>query len=135
MCSDALRCSKIFSGVHRYSWMFCRCSLDEDESKDINDPKEFDDPKVFDDSKETSIGSMVFDNPKVYGVSSMYDVLVYFTSVSVGFWPRDLITVISSFYYRYFSFITFTYILSSILFIFAGSGIFTNRKAISSKQG
>ena len=114
MFKDISRCSQIFLNVLS---MFCRCSLDEDESTDINHPKEFDDPQVFDDSKETSIGSMDFDNPKVYGVSSMFDVLVYFTSVSVGFWPRGLITVISSFYYHYFSFITFTYISSSILFI------------------
>ena len=35
---------------------------------DFNDPEEFFDPQVFDDLKEISIGSMDFDNPKVYGL-------------------------------------------------------------------
>ena len=39
-------------------------------------PKEFDDPQVFDDPKGISIGSMDFDNPKVYGYTSIFDGLV-----------------------------------------------------------
>ena len=35
------------------------------------DPKKFDDSQVFDDLKEISIGSMDFDNPKVYGDTSI----------------------------------------------------------------
>ena len=42
----------------------------------FNDPKEFDDPKLFDDSKGISIGIMDFDNPKVYGDTSITDGLV-----------------------------------------------------------
>ena len=41
-----------------------------------NDPKEFDDPQAFDDPTEISIGSMDFDNPKVYGDTSIFDGLV-----------------------------------------------------------
>ena len=36
------------------------------EFVDFDDPKEFNDPQVFDDPKGISIGSMDFDNPKVY---------------------------------------------------------------------
>ena len=42
----------------------------------FNDPQEFDDPHWFDDSKENSIGNMDFDNPKVYGDTSIFDGLV-----------------------------------------------------------
>ena len=42
---------------------------------DLNDPKVFDDPKGF------SIGSMGFDNPKVYGDTSITDGLVSITVV------------------------------------------------------
>ena len=44
---------------------------------DFNDPKEFDDPQVLDDLKEISIGSMDFDNPKVYGDTFISDGLVF----------------------------------------------------------
>ena len=39
--------------------------------------KEFDDPQVFDDPKGISIVSMDFDNPKVYGDTSIFDDLVW----------------------------------------------------------
>ena len=42
----------------------------------FKDLKEFDDPQLFDDPKENSIGSMDFDNPKVYGDTSIFDGLV-----------------------------------------------------------
>ena len=45
------------------------------EYADFYDPKKFDDPQVFDDPKEISIGSMDFDNPKLYGDTSIFDVL------------------------------------------------------------
>ena len=38
--------------------------------------KEFDDPQVFDNPKGISIGSMDFDNPKVFGDTSIFDSLV-----------------------------------------------------------
>ena len=38
---------------------------------------QFDDPQVFDDPNRISIGSMDFDNPKVYGDTSITDGLVY----------------------------------------------------------
>ena len=44
----------------------------------VYDPKEFNDPQVFDDPKGISIGSMDFDNPKVYGDTSIFDGLVVF---------------------------------------------------------
>ena len=40
---------------------------------DVNDPKEFDYHQVFDDPKGISIESMDFDNPKVYGDTSIFD--------------------------------------------------------------
>ena len=40
------------------------------------DPKKFDDSQVFDDLKEISIGSMDFDNPKLYGDTSIFNGLV-----------------------------------------------------------
>ena len=43
---------------------------------DLNDPTEFDDLQVFHDPKGISIGSMDFDNPKVYGDTSIFDGLV-----------------------------------------------------------
>ena len=43
---------------------------------DFNDPKEFDDILVSRDPKGFSIGSMDFDNPKVYGGTSITDGLV-----------------------------------------------------------
>ena len=42
----------------------------------FNDPKEFDDPQIFDDPKGISIGSMDFDNSKVYSDTSIFDGLV-----------------------------------------------------------
>ena len=42
----------------------------------FNDPQEFDDPQLFDYSKENSIGSMDFVNPKVYVDTSIFDGLV-----------------------------------------------------------
>ena len=45
---------------------------------DFNDPKEFNDPQVFDDPKEISIGSMIFNNPKVYSDTSFFIGLVFF---------------------------------------------------------
>ena len=61
------------------------------ESMDFNDPKEFNDPQVFDDPKGISIGSMDFDNPKVYTVdstvippSSMFFMSVYFFDHLLG---------------------------------------------------
>ena len=53
---------------------------------DLNDPKEFDDPQVFDDPKGISIGSMDFDNSKVYGDTSIFDglvILIILTIMSV----------------------------------------------------
>ena len=38
--------------------------------------KEFDDPQVFDNQKGISIGSMDFDNPKVFGDTFISDGLV-----------------------------------------------------------
>ena len=38
--------------------------------------KEFDDPQFFDNPKGISIGSMDFDNPKVFGDTSITDGLV-----------------------------------------------------------
>ena len=38
--------------------------------------KEFDDPQVFDNPKGISIGSMDFNNPKVFGDTSIFDSLV-----------------------------------------------------------
>ena len=43
---------------------------------DFNDPKEFDDILVSPDPKGISIGSMDFDNPKVYGDTFIFDGLV-----------------------------------------------------------
>ena len=43
---------------------------------DFNDPKEFVDPLIFDEPKGISIGSMDFDNPKVYGDTSIFVGLV-----------------------------------------------------------
>ena len=43
---------------------------------DFNDPKEFDDILVSPDRKGISIGSMDFDNPKVYGDTFIFDGLV-----------------------------------------------------------
>ena len=43
---------------------------------DFNDPEKFDDSQVFYDLKGISIGSINFDNPKVYGDSSIFDGLV-----------------------------------------------------------
>ena len=34
---------------------------------------EFDDPQAFDDPKGISVKSMDFDNPKVYGDTSIFD--------------------------------------------------------------
>ena len=48
------------------------------ESMDFNDPMELDDPQVFDDPMGNSIGSMDFDNQKVYGDTSILDGLVQF---------------------------------------------------------
>ena len=42
---------------------------------------QFDDPQVFDDSKELSIGSMDFYNPKFYGDTSITDGLVTIQTV------------------------------------------------------
>ena len=43
---------------------------------DFNDPKDFDDHQVSKDPKGISIGSMVFDIPKVFGETSIFDSLV-----------------------------------------------------------
>ena len=44
---------------------------------DFNDPKEFDDiSPISPDPKRISIGSMDFDNPKVYGDTSIFDGIV-----------------------------------------------------------
>ena len=43
----------------------------------IHDPKEFNDPQVLNDPKGISIGNMDFDNPKVYGDTSIFDGLVF----------------------------------------------------------
>ena len=48
------------------------------ESMDFNDPREFDDPQVSDDPKGSSIGSMNFNNPKVYGDTSPFIGLAFF---------------------------------------------------------
>ena len=44
---------------------------------DLYGLKEFDHPQVFDDPKGISIGSMNFDNPKVYGDTFISDGLVF----------------------------------------------------------
>ena len=44
---------------------------------DFNDPKEFDNLNVFDDPKGFLIGSMNFDNPKVYGIPPSLMVLFF----------------------------------------------------------
>jgi len=43
----------------------------------FDDPKVFNVSQVFNDPKGISIGSMNFDNPKVYGDSSNFDGLVF----------------------------------------------------------
>ena len=43
--------------------------------------KEFDDPQVFDNQKGISIGSMDFDNPKVFGDTSITALMVLFRFV------------------------------------------------------
>ena len=47
----------------------------------FNDPREFNDPQVLNDPKGISIGNMDFDNPKVYGDTSIFDGLVSYTYV------------------------------------------------------
>ena len=54
---------------------------------DLYGPKEFDDPQVFDDPKGISIGSMNFDNPKVYGDTSIFDGLICYRKFYRKFWP------------------------------------------------
>ena len=44
---------------------------------DFDDPKEFDDILVYPDPKGISIGSMDFDNPKVYSDTSISDGLIF----------------------------------------------------------
>ena len=46
----------------------------------FNDPKEFNDTQVLNDPKGISIGNMDFDNPKVYGDTSVFDGLVFSTT-------------------------------------------------------
>ena len=46
------------------------------KNMEFNDPKYFDDPQASNDPKGNSIGSMDFDNPKVYGYTSITDGLV-----------------------------------------------------------
>ena len=65
--------------------------LSSNDSKNFNNPKEFDDPQVIDVPKGISIGSMDFDNPKVYTVdstvippSSMFFMSVYFFDHLLG---------------------------------------------------
>ena len=41
----------------------------------FNDPKGFNDPQVLNDPKGISIGNMDFDNPKVYGDTSILMVI------------------------------------------------------------
>ena len=43
-----------------------------------NESMEFDDPQVFDDPKGISIGGMNFNNPKLYGDTSIFIGLVFF---------------------------------------------------------
>ena len=49
----------------------------------FNDPKEFNDPQVLNDPKGISIGNMDFDNPKVYGDTSIFDGLLIFINKKV----------------------------------------------------
>ena len=42
-----------------------------------NECVDLDDPKVLDDSKGLSLGILNFDNPKVYGNTSIFDGLLY----------------------------------------------------------
>ena len=49
------------------------------ESMDFKDPMKFVDPQVYFDPNGILIGSMDFDNPKVYGDTSVSDGLVSFT--------------------------------------------------------
>ena len=48
--------------------------------------KEFDDPQVFDNQKGISIGSMDFDNSKVFGDTSIFNSLVLekYTPLGLG---------------------------------------------------
>ena len=48
----------------------------------FNDPKESIDPQLFYDPKEISIGSMDFDNPKVYSDTSIFYGLVLSETLS-----------------------------------------------------
>ena len=43
---------------------------------DFDDSKEFDDPQVFHNPKGISIESMEFDNPKVYGDTSFFGLII-----------------------------------------------------------
>ena len=84
--SDVFKCSLDFSDV-LYMFLDVVFLL----PKEFDDPQvydslmvfsnecvdlEFDVPQIFDDQKGTSIGSMDFDNPKVYGYTSIFDGLV-----------------------------------------------------------
>ena len=76
-----LRCQIwLFLGIF---WIFNLKNLNlkviPNESMYFHDPKEFNDPQVFNDSKGISIGSMNFDNPKVYGDTSIFELAF--------FWP------------------------------------------------
>ena len=42
----------------------------------FNDPREFNDPQVLDDPNWISTGSIDFDDPKVYGDTSIFDGIV-----------------------------------------------------------
>ena len=57
----------------------------------FNDSKESIDPQLFNDPKEISIGSMDFDNPKVYNDTSIFDGLVLISRSFSNFAPKALI--------------------------------------------
>ena len=47
------------------------------ECRDFNDTKEFNDPQVFDDPKGISIESMDIANTKVYGHTSIFNLVLW----------------------------------------------------------
>ena len=68
---------KIYPGQKKITWT-CpwRPWKISGMSVDYNDPKECNDPQVLDDPNWISIGSIDFDNLKVYGDTSIFDGIV-----------------------------------------------------------
>ena len=87
MLTDVFRWSQMLRWV---LWAWWNLMIISNESMDLNGPKEFDDPQLFNDPSYSMIpaiqwspairwliGSMDFDNPKVYGDTSFTDGLVF----------------------------------------------------------